>query len=103
MDLKLNISTEKINEYISQQILDSGVGEYLKKDLNKVIKDYLEGYNSPIKKHVEKVVFDVIKGEVEKNKDLIAQAVLKQMSGKLITKIIGKGIEQLKRECDFYD
>lgn len=92
MELQLNISPEQINEMVSQAILDSAIGEQVRKAVEDKVKDLSRAYDNPIHKIVEKEIGREVERLVREEfgaqvKAAVKEKVTEQFTSDLMTKM----------------
>lgn len=76
---ELAIQGQKINEYVAQKILESSIGDYIKKAIKDKIEEFTR-YNNPLKEIIDKqmnlIIIETLKEEkyVKAVKDSVKRA-----------------------------
>jgi len=101
LGLQVNIDAAEINRYVSQKILDSGIGEIITKTIHDKLNNWLyEGYDSPIKK----VFGNVIKEEMERqfklpeNQAIIQKAAATHMTPDVLSDVVRLSVDKIRRD-----
>jgi hypothetical protein len=95
MDLQLNIDGSKINEYMAAKILESTLGDQIKKQIAETMKTF-DAYNSPLKGVVNQFVNQVIDEELRTTyKAPVQEAIRKAMTTEQLEKLADEYVSKL--------
>ena len=98
LGLQISVDPVEINKYISQKILESGIGEIITKTVNEKLSNWLyEGYDSPIKRVFEKVVKEEMERQFKlpENQKAIQEAASKHMTPEVLESIVKVSVDKI--------
>jgi len=100
--IDLSLSKEDVNKYLTQLILESGLGDFFKSQFAEIVNKALTGWNSPIEKFVKHTVFEYVEKELEKSpyKELILNKIKEMVTEDMLEKIISEGMYAFKRAVE---
>ena len=93
MDIKLDITPEKINEYVANSVIESSIGEALKKSIDDQIQKLNRGWDSPLDKVVRseiesacyRILRDEYKEQIEQSiKDILPKYITNDFIGEIM-------------------
>jgi hypothetical protein len=102
MDIQINVSPEQITKVVSQAILDSTLGNNIKKIIEEKVAELgKKDWNEPIRKAIENEIFSVIeKFIIKEYKPQIEEIVRKQISEtyavELVEKLLARIVDKAK-------
>jgi len=105
MDLKLDINPEEVQKHIATQILNSAIGENVKKAIDTVLNGYTQGFQKSLEVIVKREVELYVEREILKSPELrqkIENLVLSKVSDKLIQKTVGEIIDTVDKAMGNY-
>ncbi len=95
MDLQLNIDSKQINEYMAARILESTLGDQIKKQVAETMKTF-DAYNSPLKSVINQFVNQVIEEELRTTyKEPVQEAIRKAMTTEQLEKLAQEYVSKL--------
>jgi len=99
MELNVNIDPDQINKMVSDAVLDSALGEQVKKTIAEQVKAMSGSYNNPleavIKLHISDIVQQVLINDyADELKTKIAESVAEKMKNEFISDIIEAGLRR---------
>jgi len=91
MDLNINIDPEQINKMVAEAVLNSAIGEQVKKQVQKNVDELGKSYQNPIDAVIKKHVNDLIlKCLISEHADLLKSKIHESVSGKMTDEFINK-------------
>lgn len=96
VELNVQLDPEQINAMVSQAILQSAIGEEIRKAVEGHIRRLTTGYDSAIGKIVEKIVNEEVRNVVGLQfTPLVKEKVQESLTEELVGKLINKAWETL--------
>ena len=102
--MEFKMDEEAINQYVSQAILKSALGQRFEANVSKITKEIISGYSSPLRD----IILDCLKIEFQKqmqkpeNQEIIKESVSRMLSQKIFSAISDKVITHLIEEIREY-
>lgn len=89
---KLDIDPDAVNRVLSEAILQSTIGKQIQSSADDYINKFRDNWQSRqhVDKAVQEVVSRIIREEVEKNRDQIAEWVQKQLTKEMLDTMLEK-------------
>ena len=94
-DIKVNVSAEDVEKVVSEAIINSVIGETIKKQVNELLKGgyrFTNAIDSTIQGYVNQEIQRCVKEQAE----LINSEVIKKITPELISEIVDKGLKSLR-------
>ena len=91
-DLALAIDPDMINRLVVESVLRSSLGEYVKQECERQIKDVASGYDAMVKRAVREVISQVL---IEVVRDEYSDHIRAALRAKLSDDVLEQLIEQL--------
>jgi hypothetical protein len=92
VQLNLNIDPEEINRYVTQQVLDSAIGESVRKAIEKSLEPLSRTYDNPLEPVIRDQVFKVVRELVDKEYKTQIEEYVRQ---RITPEFVGKMSERL--------
>lgn len=97
IELGVAIDPDAVNRYVADRILESAIGDALKKEIDKAVEG-LRSYNSPFKNlvasHIEREIARLLQ---EQYADQIAQVVREKVTEQFTADLIDKAFDAFAR------
>jgi len=96
----MQLTAEQIHEFISKAIIDSQIGDAVRKSIDRVLKDLKSTYDNPIdkvvKQHIERITYELL---IEENmpefKEHIRNALDHYVTEKVVDNIVETAVNKL--------
>lgn len=99
MEFKVDIKPENVNDAIVKAVLESSIGDIVKKSIEENVKSLTtRGYGNPIEKVIKDVILEVVKEEVLKRRDNIRKIISENLTDKMVKASIEKFDKFLENE-----
>ena len=96
MELNLNVDSTAINQYMAEKVLESALGDQIKKAIAEKFKEF-DGYNSPLKGVVDQYIREAIMTHLQTTyKAQISAAIVKALTPEAIEKLAQDYVGKLK-------
>lgn len=94
MELNVNIDPEQINKMVADAVLESALGDAVKKVINEQVKKLSSSYNNPLESVVQQHIVNMIRDTlVTEYADDFKSKVHKAVADKMNDDFVGKVIE----------
>lgn len=102
MSLSIDINPEDVNKMVSEAILNSAIGENVKKQIDTYIKELNYSHSSPIKDVIQGTVSCMIRETIESEykeqlREILKQALDERITIDLMSGIVDSAMEAIRR------
>lgn len=97
-EIKVEIDAASVNEYVAKAVLDSTLGNEIKKQIDAAIASMMSSYDNPVRNVVRRVVEEEVRNALlhdEKNLAIIQAKVREFMTEDVLTDLCGKAWDTL--------
>jgi hemerythrin-like domain-containing protein len=98
-ELGVQIDSEAVNRYLADKILESAIGEELKKQVDQAVKD-MSAYGSPLKnliaQHIQNEIIKLLQTEYSEQ---IAAVVREKVTAEFTAELLDKAFEAFRRRA----
>lgn len=94
--ININLDADEINEHIKTAIIESMIGEALKKIIESQISDLTNSYNNPLKPVVEKAISDIVYNLLKNEYgDKLEALVKEQLTDEVLTGLAKTAVQNV--------
>lgn len=99
--LNVEVNAEKVNQYLANAILESVLGEEIKKAIKEKLADYSlrNTIQASVNSHISKIIYQLLQ---EEHGEEIKKAVKDKMSEGIVTELASKALDKWLAEKTEY-